>query len=61
MNIEKQAVLGALGMSGKRRAIFRARELRAQGKNVKVFRRSGVYTQPGRGIVPFVSYEVKEV
>lgn len=48
-------------MSSKKQAFAAARKLRAEGKVVKVFRRSGTYTQPGRGIVAFVSYEVREV
>lgn len=42
----------------KKEAIKLARKLRAEGKNVKAYCRSGVYTQPGRGIVAFVEYFV---
>lgn len=43
----------------KREAIRKAQQLRAEGKNAKVFCRSGVYTRPGLGIVPFIEYFVK--
>lgn len=39
-------------------AIAEAKARRANGETVKVVRRSGVFTQPGRGIVGFVSFEV---
>lgn len=45
----------------KKQAIQEAKALRATGKTVKVFCRSGVYTQPGRGIVPFVEYFIKVI
>lgn len=44
----------------KKQAIQLAKKLRAEGKTVKVFERSGIYTKPGRGIVPFVEYFVVE-
>ncbi len=43
----------------KSEAIKVLKAARAAGKAVKLYRRSGVYTQPGRGIVAFVSYEVR--
>lgn len=43
----------------KQQAIKEARRLRAEGKSAKVMCRSGVYTQPGRGVVPFVEYFVQ--
>lgn len=42
----------------KQQAIQLAKTLRKQGKQVKVYCRSGIYTQPGRGIVSFVEYFV---
>lgn len=44
----------------KKQAIQLAKKLRSEGKVVKVYERSGVYTQPGRGIVPFVEYFIVE-
>ena len=41
-------------------AIKLAKDLRAQGKVATVLRTAGVYTQPGRGIVAFVTYSVRE-
>lgn len=43
----------------KKQAIKELRTRREKGEPVKLYRRSGVYTQPGRGIVAFVSYEVR--
>ena len=45
----------------KKQALQEAKARRAAGETVKVFCRSGVYTQPGRGIVPFCEYFVKAV
>lgn len=45
----------------KTQAFQKARQLRAEGKIVKIFRHEGIYTQPGRGIVPFINYEVRVV
>lgn len=44
--------------SSKSEAIKVANELRSQGNQVKIYRRSGVYTQPGRGLVPFVEFQL---
>jgi hypothetical protein len=43
----------------KKQAIKLARELRTQGKTVKVFKVQGVYTVPGKGIEAFSYYEVR--
>lgn len=42
----------------KQEAIKEAKSRRAKGESVKVVRRSGVYTQPGRGVVAYVTFEV---
>ena len=44
----------------KKLALKHLKELRAQGKTVKLFRNSGVYTQPGKGIVSFCNFFCKE-
>lgn len=44
-----------------RQAKAQAKALRAAGKVVKIFKSSGVYTQPGRGIVAFETYYVEIV
>lgn len=44
----------------KKQAIREAKKLRSEGREVKIFERSGIYTQPGVGIVGYVSYEVHE-
>ncbi len=43
----------------KKQAFRLARKLRREGTPVKVYLRSGVYTQPGVGIVSFAHYEVR--
>lgn len=43
----------------KKAALTEARRLRAEGKVVKVFHHSGIYTQPGRGIASYSYYSVK--
>lgn len=45
----------------KKQAIQEAKARRAAGETVKVFCRSGIYTQPGRGIATFCHYFVKAV
>lgn len=45
----------------KKAAIQKARSLRAQGQNVKVFEVTNVYTVPGVGITATVRYEVRPV
>lgn len=45
----------------KRQALAEARRLRALGRVVKVMCRSGVYCQPGRGLVAFCTYYVREM
>lgn len=47
--------------STKAAALKAARKLRSQGKTVKVFHHSGVYTQPGRGLASYDYYTVQEV
>lgn len=42
-------------------ARIEARRLRAEGKVVKIFEHSNVYTQPGRGIAVSIEYEVRVV
>lgn len=45
----------------KKAALTEARRLRAEGKTVKVFMHSGIYTQPGKGIASYCYYSVKTV
>lgn len=45
----------------KKQAIQEAKARRAAGEAVKVFCHSGVYTQPGKGVVTFCNYFVKTV
>lgn len=45
----------------KKQAFQEAKAQRAAGKNVKVVHVSGVYTQPGRGIVAYSHYEVRSI
>lgn len=45
----------------KKQVFAEARRLRAEGHVVKVFCRSGTYTQPGRGIVAFEHYYTRIV
>lgn len=42
-------------------ARIEARRLRAEGKTVKIFEHSTVYTQPGKGIAVSIEYEVRVV
>lgn len=44
--------------SNKRQAVEAAKLARAEGKVAKVYRHSGVYTQPGRGLAGFCYYTV---
>ena len=53
-------IKGSRNMS-KREAIELARQMRQDGKTVKVYRHEGIYTQPGVGIETFVNYFVREV
>ena len=41
-----------------KKAIKVAKALRANGQNVKVYRHEGIYTQPGKGIVPYLYFTV---
>ena len=43
----------------KKQALAEALKIRAAGGKAKVMYRSGVYTQPGRGIVAYVEYFVQ--
>lgn len=45
----------------KSQAIRLAKKLRAEGRNVKVFCESGIYTQPGRGLSTFSHYFVRDM
>jgi hypothetical protein len=45
----------------KKEAILKANEMRSAGRCVKVVRVSGVYTQPGRGLIGYSHYEVRPV
>ena len=49
------------GVMKKAQALRLARQLRSEGKTVKVFRHEGIYTQPFKGIATFCYYEVKVV
>lgn len=43
----------------KREAFKKAKKLEALGYKVRVVFRSGVYTQPGKGLASFKGYEVQ--
>ena len=45
----------------KKPALAALRAAKARDESVKLFCRSGVYTQPGRGIVAFCTYYLKAV
>jgi Ran GTPase-activating protein (RanGAP) involved in mRNA processing and transport len=40
-------------------AMRKLKEQQAKGHNVKLVRHSGIYTQPGRGILAFVNYSIQ--
>ena len=42
----------------KKEAFELARKLRSEGRTVKILRHTGIYTQPGRGVVGYDYYTV---
>lgn len=43
----------------RKQALAALKQARIANGAVKLYRTSGIYTQPGRGIVSFVSYEIR--